>query len=72
MKKQLTLYLLLLLSPVAFTPATAQKVKITRADELPRRTVELTGKVKDIYYNDALLRKLSEELYANCLSDLYN
>lgn len=72
MKKQLTLYLLLLLSPVAFTPATAQKVKITRADELPRRTVELTGKVKDIYYNDALLRKLSEELYANCLSDLSN
>ncbi|MBL7839673.1 MAG: S8 family serine peptidase [Cyclobacteriaceae bacterium] len=70
MKKQLTLCLLLLLSSVAFTPATAQKVKITRADELPRRTVELTGKVKDIYYNDALLRKLSEELYANCLSDL--
>lgn len=70
MKKQLTLCLLLLLSSVAFTPATAQKVKITRADELPRRTVELTGKVKDIYYNDALLRKLSDELYANCLSDL--
>lgn len=70
MKKQLTLCLLLLLSSVAFTLATAQKVKITRADELPRRTVELTGKVKDIYYNDALLRKLSEELYANCLSDL--
>lgn len=70
MKKQLTLCLLLLFSSVAFTPATAQKVKITRADELPRRTVELTGKVKDIYYNDALLRKLSEELYANCLSDL--
>lgn len=70
MKKQLTLCLLLLLSSVAFTPATAQKIKITRADELPRRTVELTGKVKDIYYNDALLRKLSDELYANCLSDL--
>jgi hypothetical protein len=52
------------------TPAAAQKVKITRADELPRRTIDLTGNVKDIYKNDVLLTNLADQIYANGLSDL--
>lgn len=52
------------------TPVAAQKIKITRADELPRRTIDLTGNVKDIYRNDVLLAHLADQIYANGLSDL--
>jgi subtilisin family serine protease len=50
--------------------ATAQKIKIMRADDLPRRTIQLSGKVGDIYNNDALLTKIADQIYANGLSDL--
>ncbi len=47
-----------------------QKIKITKADELPRRTIALTGKVKEIYANDALLKSIADQVYSNALSDL--
>lgn len=52
------------------TPVAAQKIKITRADELPRRTIDLSGNVKEIYNNDALVRKIAEQIYTNAEDDL--
>ncbi len=52
------------------TPTAAQKIKITRADELPRRTIDLSGNVKDIYNNDALIRTIADQIYANAEDDL--
>lgn len=52
------------------TPVAAQKIKITRADELPRRTIDLPGNVKDIYNNDALVRKIADQIYTNAEDDL--
>lgn len=51
-------------------PAFSQKQKITSAEQLPRRTVALEGKVADIYNNDALLEKIAKELYQNFLNDM--
>lgn len=50
--------------------AYSQKQKITSAEQLPRRTVALEGKVADIYNNDVLLEKIAKELYQNFLNDL--
>lgn len=52
------------------TPVAAQKIKIERADELPRRTIDLTGNVKDIYNNDAQIRKIADQIYVNAEADL--
>lgn len=47
-----------------------QKQKITSADQLPRRTVALEGKVADIFHQDELLNQLALEIYQNLLRDL--
>ena len=52
------------------TPVAAQKIKVTKADELPRRAMDLAGKVKDIYANDALIDKIANEVYTNAEADL--
>ncbi len=57
---------------LAFSPLlqAQQKQKIERADQLPRRTVELSGKVSEIYQNDEMIAKLADQGYRNLLSDL--
>ncbi len=53
------------------TPALSQtKKKITSADQLPRRTIAVEGKVMDIYHDDELLDEMAATLYANYTSDL--
>ena len=51
-------------------PVFSQKQKITSAEQLPRRTIALEGKVAEIYHNDALLKKIANELYQNFLNDM--
>ncbi len=47
-----------------------QKVKITRADELPRRSIQLNGKVLEILDDRAQLNRLTNEVIKNLQSDL--
>ncbi|CAN5359601.1 hypothetical protein BH09BAC3_BH09BAC3_09880 [soil metagenome] len=54
----------------AFTATAQERIKITRADELPRRTMALKGKVGEIYANDALLKKMADEIYQNAQNDM--
>ncbi len=73
MKKQIKnnlFQMLLWLAFAATTPVAAQKIKITRADDLPRRTIDLTGNVKDIYKNDAMIRTIADQIYNNANADL--
>lgn len=64
-------YLLILLGFFLIVENThGQKQKITSADQLPRRTVALEGKVADIFQDDKLLDQLAEEIYQNLLDDL--
>lgn len=46
------------------------KPQITSADQLPRRTVVLSGNVKDIYNNEALLKELAGQISKNMENDL--
>ncbi len=46
------------------------KIKISKADDLPRRTIDLKGNVKEIYNNDAAITKIADLIYANALADL--
>ena len=47
-----------------------QKTKITKADELPRRTVQLNGKALEILEDTAQLARLNDELIKNFQGDL--
>jgi tetratricopeptide (TPR) repeat protein len=47
-----------------------QKTKITKADELPRRTVQLSGKALEILNDAPQLARLNDELIKNFQSDL--
>lgn len=51
-------------------PALAQKVKITRADDLPRRTIDLSGNVKDIYQDNEKIKSIANQLYTFAEDDL--
>ncbi len=55
---------------IGIVTAFSQKQKITSADQLPRRTVALEGKVSDIFNDDKKLDQLAQEIYQNLLSDL--
>lgn len=52
------------------TPVAAQKIQITRADELPRRTIALEGNIKDIYNNNAVINQIANQIYTNAEHDL--
>jgi hypothetical protein len=47
-----------------------QKIKITRADELPRRSYQLQGKALEILNDEAQLGRLADELLKNLQGDL--
>jgi len=47
-----------------------QKTKITKAEDLPRRSVQLNGKALEILNDEAQLRRLADELLANLQNDL--
>jgi subtilisin family serine protease len=69
----LVIPLIILLSMVAGMVVSAQpqqKIKISRADELPRRPVALAGKVTDIYANEAELTRIADQVYESSLDDL--
>ena len=52
-------------------PAFAQgKIKITKADDLPRRTVTMIGKASEILNDDAQLARLTDEVIKNLEADL--
>ena len=63
----LSLALGLSVSPAA---AAVQKTVITSADQLPRRSYQLTGTVAELLEDDAQLTRLAKELKANLLADL--
>lgn len=66
--KKLVLFLAVLF--IGIGTAFSQKQKITSADQLPRRTVALKGKVSDIFNDDKKLNLLAKEIYQNLLNDL--
>ena len=70
--KRFTSHIVLALCFAALAvPSGAQeKVKITRADELPRRTVQLQGKALDLLNDEAQLGRLADEALKNVLEDL--
>lgn len=69
MKKYVLLTLFFCLS--AFVTVNAQeKIKITRSDELPRRTVALKGKALEILEDKEQIDRLADELLKNLKSDL--
>lgn len=47
-----------------------EKIKITKADDLPRRSVTLKGKAQEILKDDAQLQALNDLLIKNALADL--
>lgn len=52
-------------------PAFAQgKIKITKADDLPRRNITMIGKAAEILNDDAQLARLTDELIKNLEADL--
>lgn len=52
-------------------PTFAQgKIKITKADDLPRRTITMTGKASEILNDDAQLARLTDEVIKNLETDL--
>lgn len=53
-----------------FSAFAQQKIKITKADELPRRSVQLNGKVLEILEDRAQLARLTDEIIKNLQSDL--
>ncbi len=53
-----------------FSAFAQQKIKITKADELPRRSLQLNGKVLEILEDRAQLNRLTDELIKNLQSDL--
>lgn len=53
-----------------FSAFAQQKTKITRADELPRRSIQLNGKVLQILEDRTQLSRLTGELIKNLQSDL--
>ncbi len=53
-----------------FSAFAQQKVKITKADELPRRSLQLKGKVLEILADRAQLNRLGDELIKNLQGDL--
>lgn len=71
MKRKLLAFLFLF-SLAAFPIGTLaqQKVKITKADDLPRRTIEIKGKALDIINDTAQLNRLADEVLKNLESDL--
>ncbi len=66
MKKLILSFALLF---IGIGTAFSQKQKITSAEQLPRRTVAMEGKVSDIFNNEAQLNQLAKEIYQNLLSD---
>jgi subtilisin family serine protease len=62
--------LTLCFAALAFPAAAQEKVKITRADELPRRTYQLQGKALEILDDEAQLGRLADEALKNVLGDL--
>lgn len=46
------------------------KQQITSADQLPRRTIALSGNVIDIYNDEVLLKKLGDQIAVNLDNDL--
>lgn len=53
-----------------FSAFAQQKVKITKADELPRRSLQLKGKVLEILADRVQLNRLGDELIKNLQGDL--
>lgn len=47
-----------------------QKTKITKAEDLPRRSVQLNGKALEILNDEAQLSRLADELLAKLQNDL--
>ena len=47
-----------------------QKTKITKAEDLPRRSVQLNGKALEILNDEAQLSRLTDKLLANLKNDL--
>ncbi|AHM62656.1 putative serine protease [Flammeovirgaceae bacterium 311] len=52
------------------TALAQDKQQITSADQLPRRTIALSGNVMDIYNDDELLKKLADQISKNLENDL--
>jgi subtilisin family serine protease len=65
-----SLVLALCFAALTVSAGAQEKVKITRADELPRRTIQLQGKALDILNDEAQLGRLADEGIKNLLADL--
>jgi subtilisin family serine protease len=70
--KKIKLFVVIALCGIAlnFSAFAQQKIKITKADELPRRSIQLNGKVLEILADRAQLNRLGDELIKNLQGDL--
>lgn len=56
---------------IGISQATAQdRIKISKADELPRRSITITGKAVEVLEDRAQLRRLNQQLISNMEADL--